>query len=209
MTSIQRDVFQCVLSGDLESIKEHFERNESQEMDPCGMKDEAGRNALLTASMLGRSAIVRELVGHGARVGEQTVRGYSSLHLAACWGHLETVRTLLDLGADMQAKTFRGERPVDLARTYSRTDCADCLILAEAKQDLTSYVDFVKDLVSDPGRSLTKQEKNICMHACSAKTDWIQGVNNPTVSDFTAQRRDIEDTLRPVLDKLSAQCKYC
>ncbi|KAM6919936.1 ankyrin repeat domain-containing protein 45 [Lycodopsis pacificus] len=169
------------------------------------MKDEAGRNALLTASMLGRSAIVRELVGHGARVDEQTVRGYSSLHLAACWGHLETVRTLLDLGADMQAETFRGERPVDLARTYSRTDCADCLILAEAKQDLTSYVDFVKDLVSDPGRSLTQQEKNICMRACSAKTDWIQGVNNPTVSDFTAQRRDIEDTLRPVLDKMSAQ----
>lgn len=56
--------------------------------------------------------------------------GYSSLHLAACWGHLETVRTLLEVGADTQAQTFRGERPVDLARRYSKTDCADCLILA-------------------------------------------------------------------------------
>lgn len=56
--------------------------------------------------------------------------GYSSLHLAACWGHLETVRTLLELGADTKAKTFRGERPVDLARRYSKTDCADCLLLA-------------------------------------------------------------------------------
>ncbi|XP_054458119.1 ankyrin repeat domain-containing protein 45 isoform X2 [Anoplopoma fimbria] len=209
MTSIQRKLFKCVLSGDLESIKEHFEREavtgESQETDPWGVKDEVGRNGLLTACMLGRSAIVRELVGHGARVDEQTVRGYSSLHLAACWGHLETVRTLLELGADTQAKTFRGETPLDLARTYSRTDCADCLLLAEAKQDLMSYVAFVKDLVSDPESSLTKKEKNICTCACSVQTDWIQSVKNPTISDFKAQRKDLEDTLQPVLDKLSAQ----
>ncbi|XP_031143373.1 ankyrin repeat domain-containing protein 45 isoform X1 [Sander lucioperca] len=209
MTSIQKDIFNCVLSGDLEGIKEHLEREgvteESQERDVCGMKDEVGRNALLTACMLGRSAIGRELVRHGAQVDEQTVRGYSSLHLAACWGHLETVRTLLELGADTQAKTFRGDRPVDLARKYSRTDCADCLVLAEAKQDLVSYVAFVKDLISDPEKNLTKEEKNICTRTCSAKSDWIQNVKNATVSDFIAHRKDIEDTLQPILCKLSAQ----
>ncbi|XP_044077078.1 ankyrin repeat domain-containing protein 45 isoform X2 [Siniperca chuatsi] len=209
MTSIQTDIFSCVLSGDLESMQEHFEREgvkeESREKDLFGMKDEVGRNAMLTACVLGRSAIVRELVAHGARVDEQTVRGYSSLHLAACWGHLETVRTLLELGADTQPRTFRGERPVDLARRYSKTDCADCLVLAEAKQDLMSYVAFAKDLISDPESNLTKEEKNICMRACSAKSDWIQSVKNPTVSDFTAQRKDIEDTLQPILSKLSAQ----
>lgn len=30
---------------------------------------------------------------------------------------------------------------------------------AEAKQDLASYVDLVRDLVSDPEKSLTKEEK--------------------------------------------------
>ncbi|XP_042372000.1 ankyrin repeat domain-containing protein 45-like, partial [Plectropomus leopardus] len=84
---------------------------------------------------------------------------YSSLHLAACWGHVDTVRTLLELGADTQAETFRGERSVDLASKYSRTDCEDCLLLAEAKQDLMSYVAFVTDLTSDPERNLTKEEK--------------------------------------------------
>ncbi|XP_076601741.1 ankyrin repeat domain-containing protein 45 isoform X2 [Chaetodon auriga] len=210
MTSIQEAIFKCVLSGDLETIKEHFERGgvseESQEKDLFGLKDEAGRNALLTACMLGRSAIVRELVRNGAHVDEQTVRGYSSLHLAACWGHLDTLRTLLELGADTQTRTFRGERPVDLARRYSQTDCADCLVLAEAKQDLMSYVAFVKDLISDPERKLTKEEKNICTRACSAKSDWIQSVKHSTVSDVVAQRKDIEDTLQPILSKLSAQC---
>ncbi|TDH06320.1 hypothetical protein EPR50_G00130890 [Perca flavescens] len=207
MTSIQKEIFKCVLSGDLEGIKEHLEREgvteESQDIDVCGMKDEVGRNALLTGCVLGRSAISRELVRHGAQVDEQTVRGYSSLHLAACWGHLETVRTLLELGADTQAKTFRGDRPVDLARKYSRTDCADCLVLAEAKQDLVSYVAFVKDLISDPEKNLTKEEKNVSTRICSAKSDWIQSDKNATVSDFIAHRKDIEDTLQPILSKLS------
>ncbi len=79
MTSIQREIFNCVLSGDLETIKQHFEREgvtgESQEEDLFGLKDEVGRNALLTACMLGRSAIVRELVANGAQVDERTVRG--------------------------------------------------------------------------------------------------------------------------------------
>ncbi|XP_042284162.1 ankyrin repeat domain-containing protein 45 [Thunnus maccoyii] len=210
MTSIQEEIFKYVLSGDLESIKQCFEREtvteESQEeFDLFGKKDEAGRNALLAASMLGSSAIVSELLNNGAQVNEQTVRGYSSLHLAACWGHLETVRTLLEQGADTQAKTFRGERPVDLAKRYSKTDCADCLILAEAEKGLMSFVAFVKDMISDPERSLTKEEKNICTRTCSAKSEWIQSVKNATVSDFMAQRKDMEDTLQPILSKLSAQ----
>ena len=67
--------------------------------------------------------------------------GYTSLHLASCWGHLETVRTLLELGADTEAKTFRGERPVDLARKYSKTDCADCLMLKPDAEADNSGVD--------------------------------------------------------------------
>ncbi|XP_038568532.1 ankyrin repeat domain-containing protein 45 isoform X2 [Micropterus salmoides] len=209
MASVQKEIFTCVVSGDLETIREHFKRDgdteDSQGDDLFGMRDEVGRNAMLTACMLGRSDMARELVAHGARVDEQTVRGYSSLHLAACWGHLETVRTLLELGADIQAKTFRGERPVDLAKRYSKTDCADCLVLADAKQDLISYVAFAKDLISDPERKLSKEEKNICTRACSAKSDWIQSVKNSSVSDFVAQKKDIEDTLQPILNKLSAQ----
>ncbi|XP_077954992.1 ankyrin repeat domain-containing protein 45 isoform X1 [Gasterosteus aculeatus] len=239
MSSFQRAVFESVLSGDLEALQRCLEREaaaESRELDPFGMKDKEGRNALLNACMLGRTAIARELVRHGARVNERTARGeqatwllrrtsfcsillnchfyvflssgYTALHLAACWGHLGIVGTLVELGADLQAKTFRGQRPVDLAQTYSRTQCANCLLTAEAKQDLMTYVGFVQDLVSDPESSLTGEEKEFCECACSAKTDWIQTVRNPKAADFTAQRRDMEDTLRPILHKPSAQCTY-
>lgn len=79
MSSVQKEIYDFVLSGECESIKEHLERSnvteEPQENDLFGLKDEAGRNALLIACTLGRSGIVRELVRNGAQVNEQTVRG--------------------------------------------------------------------------------------------------------------------------------------
>ncbi|XP_022069372.2 ankyrin repeat domain-containing protein 45 isoform X1 [Acanthochromis polyacanthus] len=206
--SMQEEIFSCVQSGDLEALKQLLEgveeSEESLEQKLFTRRDEVGRNVLMIATMLGRSDTVRELVGHGAPVNEQTVRGYSALHLAACWGHEDTMRTLLELGADLQAETFRGERPVDLSRTYSRTDCTERLILAEAKQDLMSYIHRVKETIADSEKKLTKEEKNICTRVFSAKSDWIQNVKNPTVSDFTAQRQNFEEALQPVLNKLSA-----
>ncbi|KAM4623648.1 ankyrin repeat domain-containing protein 45 [Polymixia lowei] len=174
----------------------------------CKNVDELGRNALFAACMLGRSAVIRELVRNGAQVNELTTRGYSPLHCAACWGHLETVRTLIELGADTQAKNFRGEKAVDVANRYSQTDCAEFLILANAKQDLMSYITYVRDTMSDREKTqgkLSKEEKNICMNACSTKSDWIQNIKHPTVSDFMVQRKHMEETLQPILIKLSAQ----
>ncbi|KAF7647406.1 hypothetical protein LDENG_00172840 [Lucifuga dentata] len=206
MSSTQEEIFNCVLSGDLETLKQLLESEavNGEAEDPFGKRDEAGRNALLSAAMLGRSAIIRELVGHGADVNEHTARGYSSLHLAACWGHLEAVRTLLELGAQTQTRTFRGETPVDLAHRYARTECAECVVLAEAKQDLVLYIDYVRSLVSDPERKLEKKEKDVCLRSCSAKSDWIQNTKNPTASDFREQRKDMEDSLQPILTKMSA-----
>lgn len=91
MSSIQKEIYDCVLSGECESIKEHLERSnvteEPQENDLFGLKDEAGRNALLIACMFGRSGIVRELVRNGAQVNEQTVRGERK---TVCWLHILT-----------------------------------------------------------------------------------------------------------------------
>jgi len=79
MGSKRKEILKCAQSDDLESLQQLFQAicvtEEPPEQDLFGEKDEAGRNALLIASMLGRSAIVRELVGHGAQVDERTVRG--------------------------------------------------------------------------------------------------------------------------------------
>ncbi|XP_056149835.1 ankyrin repeat domain-containing protein 45 [Lampris incognitus] len=215
MASKQEEIFNCVLAGDLKNLQQHLENENGGEEAKEGVKfeftDEMGRNALFAACSLGRSAIVRELVKHGARLNKCTARGYSPLHCATCWGHLETVKTLLDLGANPQAKNFRGERPVDVAKRYSHTDCADCLDLAEAKQDFLSYISYVTDTIFDRENTqgiqvkFNKEEKNKCMNACSTMSDWIQNVKNPTLSDYTAQRKHMEDTLQPILSKLSAQ----
>lgn len=85
MASIQEDVYNCVLSGELESIRELFDSvsaTEEEEMDLFDYKDEGGRNALLTACMLGRSAIVSELVRNGAQVNESTSRGETGSSLS-------------------------------------------------------------------------------------------------------------------------------
>lgn len=50
--------------------------------------------------------------------------------------------------------------------------------------------------------------QNTSLRMCSAKSDWIQSVKNATVSDFKAQKKDIEDSLHYILSKLSAQRKY-
>lgn len=63
-----------MVSGDLETIIQYVQ-GEWEREEILGKKDEAGRNILVTASMLGRSAIVRELVRHGAQVNEHTLRG--------------------------------------------------------------------------------------------------------------------------------------
>lgn len=79
MESVQKDIYDAVLSGELESIKELFGEvnatEEQEELDLFSYKDEGGRNALMTACMLGRSDIVTELVNNGAQVNESTVRG--------------------------------------------------------------------------------------------------------------------------------------
>lgn len=79
MESVQKDIYDAVLSGELNRIKELFSEvngtEEQEELELFSYKDEGGRNALMTASMLGRSDIVTVLVQNGAQLDESTVRG--------------------------------------------------------------------------------------------------------------------------------------
>ncbi|XP_036409611.1 ankyrin repeat domain-containing protein 45 [Megalops cyprinoides] len=208
----ENSVLSCCLSGDAEGLQRVLESksnsDEGETVDLLSEKDDVGRNALFMACMLGRSNVVRELVKYGGNVNELTARGYSPLHCAAVWGQLDTVKTLVDLGADMHTVNFRGEKAKEVACRYSKTDCAEFLAWAEAKQDLQSYISQVRQTISDPEKvhgKLTKEEKNICMNTCSAKADWIQNAKNPSKQDFIEQKQHLEDTISPVLAKLTLQ----
>uniref|UniRef100_A0AAY4AE18 Ankyrin repeat domain-containing protein 45 n=1 Tax=Denticeps clupeoides TaxID=299321 RepID=A0AAY4AE18_9TELE len=160
--------------------------------------------------MLGRSSVVRELVQHGARVNAATARGYSPLHCCAAWGHLDTTKTLVELGADMQSKTFIGERPVEVALRYSQQECVDYFTWAEAKQSLQSYIAMVENSIVKPERAkrkLNREDKNICLTACSETTNWMQTAENPNIKDFDEQRKLLEEAVTPILTKLTHQGK--
>ncbi|KAL2097847.1 hypothetical protein ACEWY4_007054 [Coilia grayii] len=201
-------VYQLALTGDVLGLQSILgnESNTNEELNLLWEKDDIGRNALFAASMLGRSDVVRELVKHGAEVNSWTVRGYSALHYSALWGQLDTLKTLVELGADIAATNFRGERAKEVASRYSKTDCADYLSWAEAKQSLQSYITMVRQLISDPEKvqgKLNKEDKNICNNTCTSKSDWIHNTKNATTEDFWEQRKHIEDVLSPILAKIT------
>ncbi|XP_051985218.1 ankyrin repeat domain-containing protein 45 [Xyrauchen texanus] len=213
MNSVEeKTVFMCALDGDVEGIKSLLENVTPSDngLSPniFHEKDEVGRNALLTACMLGRSGIVRELVKSGAEVNELTVRGYTPLHCSAMWGQLDTLKTLVELKADLHSVNFRGERPVDMAQRYDKLDCAEYLAWAEAKQSLQALISEVSDTIADPEKvqgKLNKEDKNICINTCSAKSDWIQNAKNPTMQDFIEQKKHLDDVFAPILVKLNTQ----
>ncbi|KAJ8274544.1 hypothetical protein COCON_G00091690 [Conger conger] len=150
--------------------------------------------------------IVRELLKYGASVNELTTRGYSPLHYAALWGHLDTVKTLVELGANLHAQNFRGERANEVACRYSKTACADYLSWAEAKQNFQEYITEARDAFCDEKAQgkLNKEEKNLFMSSCSVKADWIENAKNPSVQDFTEQKKHLENVLNPLLAKLTS-----
>ncbi|XP_056323265.1 ankyrin repeat domain-containing protein 45 [Danio aesculapii] len=209
----EKTVLLCALGNDLEGLKGILEstltNDAPQSENILWEKDEVGRNALFAACMMGRSGIVRELVQNGAAdVNELTARGYSPLHCSAMWGQLDTLETLVELNADFQAINFRGEKAVDVARRYDKLDCAEYLAWAEAKQNLQAFIQEVRAIVADQEKvqgKLNKEDKNICINTCSAKSDWINNTKTATAQDFIEQKKLLEDLLAPVLLKLNTQ----
>ncbi|XP_030629411.1 ankyrin repeat domain-containing protein 45 [Chanos chanos] len=212
-SSVAITVFNSTLAGDVEGLQSVF-NNEGisgeESPDMFGETDDVGRNALFFACMLGRSCIIQELVKNGGQVNSITARGYTPLHCAAMWGQLDTLKTLVELNANLQAVNFRGERAADVAIRYSKLDCAEYLAWIEAKQSLQACIGHFKDALTDPGKiqgKLTKDEKNICTNALSAKSDWLQSVKNPTAEDFSEQRKQLVDLVAPILERLNPLCE--
>jgi len=89
-------------------------------VDPNG-KTENGETALMFGSGVRRAAVVRALIGAGARVNERDDQGMTALHHALDGTgerrHLtEVVQLLLEAGANATIRDGRGRTPRDVAR---------------------------------------------------------------------------------------------
>uniref|UniRef100_A0A8C5R8G3 Ankyrin repeat domain 45 n=1 Tax=Leptobrachium leishanense TaxID=445787 RepID=A0A8C5R8G3_9ANUR len=204
------EAMRCALGGRVQDLQLLFEgaagNNQEQARPLILAQDMLGRDALFFACIAGHSEMVKELVKYGANVNQQTPRGYLPLHCSAAWGQLEVLKTLVDLGGDMMAVNFLGEKATDVALRYNKTECADFLVWAEAKQSLKASIIHTQQTITDPDKipgKLTKDQKLQINNACKAKNEWLEHAKNPTTKDFMEQRQQLEATIQALFTKLN------
>lgn len=200
----------CVLKNDVERFTKCFEDEEDpfKELinDQINERDDEGKSPLDIASILGRLEMLKELLTRGADVHNTTGTGYSSLHFAAAWGKISCLKSLVDSGGDIQLKTRHGERPRETAVRYSQTECVDFLDWAEAKQTLTKVITSLQETMADPEKvqgRLSREEKNSTLNLIKEKLEWVEAATEATTQDFITQRIEFEETVAPILQKLS------
>ena len=120
----------AVDQGDLAGVRNCLARGADPNFRSAGQDP-----ALVLASYLGRTEIVRALLNHGARVDDGCAKTkHSSLVYAAHAGHTETVKVLLDAGASVLGCvwTNTGRTPLHAACRQGQPKCAQQLIDAGA-----------------------------------------------------------------------------
>ena len=91
---------------------------------------------LYYAAFEGHEAVVRLLLGKGAKVSVKSIYGWTPLHAAVSGGHESVVRLLLAHGADPSAKTKKGYTPGDFAEEKLEYGIASMLRAEAARRAL-------------------------------------------------------------------------
>lgn len=95
--------------------------------------DGDGVTALHWAALMGKAALVQELLAHNANVQAATrLGGYAPLHLAAEAGNGAIVKLLIDHGADVNATTKTGTTPLMMAAGAGDMTAVQALLAAGA-----------------------------------------------------------------------------
>ncbi|XP_031460792.1 ankyrin repeat domain-containing protein 66 [Phasianus colchicus] len=85
------------------------------------------------AAARGHVAMLRLLLGHGARPCLRNAAGWTAAHCAAEAGRLAALRTLHAVHAPMDAADPFGDTPRRLAQIYGHTECVRFLEIAEVE----------------------------------------------------------------------------
>ncbi|CAI5776341.1 Hypothetical predicted protein [Podarcis lilfordi] len=78
--------------------------------------------------------------------------------------------------------------------------------LREAKQNLRNLILQIQTTITDPEKvqgRLNKEDKNISLKACQAKSDWLENTKEATMQDFVEQKQLLEDIMLPIFTKLA------
>lgn len=102
------DIHTAVFLGDMTAISQHIKTgSDLNEREPT-----MGSTPLISASVFGKTEVVKVLIEAGADVNIQNNQGSTALHTAAFLCRTEIVRMLLDHGADPSLKNIFGSTPL-------------------------------------------------------------------------------------------------
>ncbi|CAI7935470.1 Hypothetical predicted protein, partial [Podarcis lilfordi] len=76
----------------------------------------------------------------------------------------------------------------------------------EPKQNLRNLILQIQTTITDPEKvqgRLNKEDKNISLKACQAKSDWLENTKEATMQDFVEQKQLLEDIMLPIFTKLA------
>ncbi len=128
-TVINYDIFACVRDGDLDIIKKLLDKDNNNMINQTRW---SGWTLLHRAAEQGQTDVCEELLKRGARINQQTIRGWlTPLHCAVGNGWKETAFFLIDMGAKTDIKNKAGLTMVEYALKQGYKDL---------KLDLDSYL---------------------------------------------------------------------
>jgi ankyrin repeat protein len=96
--------------------------------------DVDGDNALILASALGKTDVMDELLSGRANIDAQNKNGVTPLMIASFQGHVAAVRLLISRRANVNVRAKSGVTALTMATTKNRTDVAEILRQAGARE---------------------------------------------------------------------------
>ena len=128
-TVINYDIFACVRDGEIDVIKKLLDQDNNNMINKTRW---SGWTLLHRAAEQGQTDVCEELLTRGARINQQTTRGWlTPLHCAVGNGWKETAFFLIDMGAKIDVKCKSGLTIVEYALKHGYKDL---------KLDLDTYL---------------------------------------------------------------------
>ena len=111
-TAPEVSIHAAALRGDIEAIRQHIHAGS----DLNTKEPSAGSTPLITASLFGKTEVVRALIGAGVDVNYQNNEGSTALHTAAFFCYPDIVEMLLENGADKSMRNNAGSTAMESVR---------------------------------------------------------------------------------------------
>ncbi|XP_014772535.1 ankyrin repeat domain-containing protein 45 [Octopus bimaculoides] len=199
----------CILHNSVKLLVDTLNDEENELLVPplLNERNATGKSPLELCAILGRTDIMRELLSKGADVNLANCEGYTPAHYASAWGQVAVLKILTEYGADLTINNIRNESPKDIAQRYGKVECIDFIDWAFAKESLLARIKAIQDVLIEPEKKPSREEKNLIINSCKEKLAWIENSPTATTQEFISQQVVLDTALSAVLSKITTSRK--